>query len=222
MKTRLTTWTILALIATACLAGCEPGISPAPDQQAEAVPSSADDTEALGVGDTIPDVTLRTLHGEPLDLRQAVADQPTVLVFYRGGWCPYCNAQLSALGQVEGELTAMGYQIIAISPDQPSAMAVTVDEHELTYTVLSDSDMTAARAFGLAFRVDDELVTTYKSQYGIDLERASGETHHQLPVPAVYILDQSATIRFAYVNPNYKVRIDPETLVDQAREALAE
>ena len=74
--------------------------------------------------------------------------------------------------------------------------------------------------FGLAFRVDEALVDRYKTEYGIDLEAASGRTHHELPVPAAYIVDTSGKIRSDYVNPDYKVRIDPQKLLLQARAAL--
>ena len=78
--------------------------------------------------------------------------------------------------------------------------------------------MQASRAFGIAWRADDELVARYKG-YGIDLEEASGENHHLLPVPSVFIVDKDGVIRFVYSNPNYKVRIDTEELLDAARKA---
>ena len=93
-----------------------------------------------------------------------------------------------------------------------------VEQIPVPFELLSDSDMDAARAFGLAFKVDDALVETYKTQYGIDLEASSGRTHHELPVPAAYVVDQAGMIRFAFVNPDYKVRVDSEKLLDEARD----
>ena len=65
---------------------------------------------------------------------------------------------------------------------------------------------------GLGYVVDEETVEKYKG-YGIDLEKSSGETHHILPVPAVYLVDQSGLIKFSYVNPNYKVRLESGVLL---------
>ena len=79
--------------------------------------------------------------------------------------------------------------------------------------------MEAASDFGLTFRVNDDTLTLYR-QYDIDLEEASGESHHLLPVPAVFILDQSGKILFSYVNPDYRVRIDPATLLAAAKAAV--
>jgi hypothetical protein len=76
--------------------------------------------------------------------------------------------------------------------------------------------MAAAKAFGLAFRVDDELYERYKG-FNIDLENASGETHHLLPVPAVLIIGKDGRIRFQYVNPDYKIRLDAQVLLAAAR-----
>lgn len=189
------------------------------DVDRKSVANSAENVKPIGNDQTIPAVTLRTVDGETVELRQLVARQPTVLIFYRGGWCPYCNVQLGKLGKLEPALKALGYQILAISPDRPEELAKSIKKQSLGYTLLSDSDMTVARAFGLAFRVDEELVNQYKTKYGIDLEAASGQKHHELPVPAAFIVDTSGKIRFEYVNPDYKVRVDTEKLLAEARAA---
>ncbi len=88
------------------------------------------------------------------------------------------------------------------------------------FTLLSDASMSAARAFGIAFRVDDATFARYKS-FGIDLEAASGQTHHELPVPAVFILDRAGVIRFAHANPDYTVRLAAEPLLEAARSVAA-
>lgn len=76
--------------------------------------------------------------------------------------------------------------------------------------------MAAAKSFRLAYRVDEETRSQLKG-YGIDLEEASGESHHLLPVPAVFVLGSDGLIRFEYVNPDYRVRLDPEVLLAAVR-----
>ncbi len=168
----------------------------------------------LSVGQMVPDTKLRTEDGKIISLRALVGAKPTVLVFYRGGWCPYCNKHLSALAAMEPRILAAGHQIVAISPDQPSALAATPDRGKIGYTLLSDSDAEAARAFGIAFQVPAELVDKYKNDYQIDLEAASGRQHHLLPHPAVFVVGTDGIIRFAHVNEDYKVRLDPEKILE--------
>ena len=76
--------------------------------------------------------------------------------------------------------------------------------------------MSASRAFGLAYRLDDATYQKYKT-FGLDLEATQGETHHELPIPAVYIIDRKGVIRFAHSDPDYKVRLAPEPLLAAAQ-----
>jgi len=175
------------------------------------------DEEALKAGDEIPDVVLKTDAGEDFNLREQVAEQQAVLIFYRGGWCIYCTTQLAGLVQIEEDLKEAGFQLLAISPDSPEKLVETPDRDELGYQLLSDSSMRAAKAFGIAFQVEASLVETYREEYDIDLEAASGEDHHLLPHPAVYVVDSEGVIRFAHIDPNYRERLDPEAIVNAAK-----
>jgi peroxiredoxin len=123
------------------------------------------------------------------------------------------------LKEAEAELLELGYQIIAISPDKGENLKTTKEKHEMNYQLLSDSKMKAAIAFGIAFKVDSETFKKYKS-YEIDLESASGEKHHLLPVPAVFLINTEGIILFQYVNPNYKVRLRKEIILAAARAFL--
>jgi peroxiredoxin len=183
------------------------------------VASSAAEVSPLGIGEHLPTLSLKTAEGSPFDLNAAVAKQPTVLIFYRGGWCPFCNRQMSGLQGIVGELTKSGYQLLAISPDKPAELRKSAEKHALTYTLLSDSDATAIRAFGLAFKVDDATIARMATMH-VDLEKASGETHHLLPVPAVYIVGTDGVIRFVHYDPNFRNRMQPDKILEEAKTAL--
>jgi peroxiredoxin len=147
------------------------------------------------------------------------SQKQSILIFYRGGWCPYCNTHLAQIAEVEPKLRELGYQVLAISPDRPEELRKSVVKLDLTYQLLSDSDAELAKAFGLAFRVDDATVEKYR-EYRIDLNAASGRDHHILPVPAVYVIDRGGTIRFAHANPDYKSRLEGDKLLAAARGAV--
>jgi peroxiredoxin len=183
---------------------------------AAVVPDDPSKVVPLALGTTIPTVAVRDADGSERRLGPQTITQPTVLIFYRGGWCPYCNTHLGELRHAEGPLLELGYELLFLSADRPELLYSSLKEPGIRYTLLSDARMDAARAFGIAFRVDDATVAKYKA-FGIDLEATSGEAHHQLPVPAVFIVDRRGIVQFAYANPDYKVRLSSEDLLSEAR-----
>jgi peroxiredoxin len=181
--------------------------------------ASADQIRPVLLGSKLPDVALTTLDGKATSLKEQVAGKPTILVFYRGGWCPYCNVQLSDLRLIKADVEKLGYQIVAISPDRADELKNTMGKQKLDYTLLSDAKADSLRAFGIGFQVDDATFKKYQG-YGIDLEKASGEKHHALPVPSVLIFDKDGVLQFSYVNPDYTARV-PGSVVLEAAKAIA-
>lgn len=219
MKTTIVTAALTAILMIPYQVSANPNeVTMVPNSASTTIPASAGDIHPLLIGASVPKLVLQTPDGKAFDLNQTVKERPTVLIFYRGGWCPYCNTQLGQLQTIEPELLKLGYQILAISPDRPSKLGESVEKHKLTYTLLSDHAMQAAQVFGIAFRVDDATLKKYKG-YGIDLEASSGEKHRLLPVPSVFIAGKDGLIKFAYVNPDYKVRLAPDELLSAARTA---
>jgi peroxiredoxin len=185
------------------------------------IPTAAVEVNPVEVGATAPDATLTRADGTSTTVHALVAEHPVVLVFYRGGWCPYCNRHLSALAEVEERLLEKGYSIHAVSADRPEKVAEVAEAAEFNYALYSDAEAEAAKAFGLAFKVD---AATYKKLlgYGIDLEDASGNEHHLLPVPALFIIGSDARIRFRYYNPDYTERLSAESLLAAIEDSTME
>lgn len=178
--------------------------------------ASANLVQPLLPGMEAPAFTVRNVEGTEVRFEGGELERPLVLTFFRGGWCPYCNLHLSELRLAEGQLKEMGFDIWFISIDKPELLLASLDDPDIGYTIYSDSSLDATRAFGLAFRVDDELHERYLS-YNIDIEEASGEKHHVLPAPATYIIGANGIINFAYINPDYKVRLHPDVLLAAAQ-----
>ncbi len=182
------------------------------------IPLSAQDVHPLGVGDSVPDGTLTTIEGKKVGLKALITQKPSVLIFYRGGWCPFCNLQMGQLVKIELDLEKMGYQVLAITPDQPEKLKESLDKHQINYTLLSDSPMEVTRKFKLAYKVSPEILAKMKG-FGVDLDAATGNHLHMLPVPAAYVVDTKGHIHFVYYNPDIKVRVNPDDLLKAAREA---
>ena len=123
---------------------------------------------------------------------------------------------MGQLRKIESQLTALGYQLVGVSPDQPEKLAAAIQKQNLTYSLVSDSEANGIKGFGIAFRVDDQTFEQYK-KFKIDLEEYSGAKHHLLPVPAVFLIGKNGTILFQYVNPDYKVRLHPDVLLAAAK-----
>ena len=170
----------------------------------------------LTVGEPIPSVSLKTAEGQAFDLQAVAKEQPLVIIFYRGGWCPFCNAHLAELQEAQIQLKKLGFRIVAISPDRPEELQKSTEQNHLSYTLLSDSSMEATKAFGLAFEVDGPMLEKLAS-YNIDIEAASGEKHHLLPVPAVFLVGPDGVIDFSHSNPDYTVRLSSAELLAAAK-----
>jgi peroxiredoxin len=171
------------------------------------VATSAAEAKPLTVGATAPDVTIQNLKGKNLRLAAILRNKPTILIFYRGGWCPFCNAHLSDLATIEDQVRARGFQIVAISPDTPIELNKTITKDRLPYQLYSDSSANAMKKYGVAYRLDDPTFMKMRDGYGVDLEKWSGRNHHILPVPSVFVIDKLGTIQFVHSNPDYKVRM---------------
>lgn len=179
------------------------------------VPLKPEDVSPLLAGEQIPVLSLPKSSGEMFDLNKSVSETPTILVFYRGGWCPYCSKQLAGLQEIEKDLTKMGYQVIAISTDSPDNLNKTMDKEKLSYTLLSDADLNAAKRFGIAFKSP--------KNYDKFLPETSGgkNVDKLLPVPSVFILNKKGNILFEYINPNITQRLSAP-LLKAAAAALRE
>lgn len=181
-------------------------------------PDDPTKVKPLAVGAHAPAFTVREADGEPFHFVPSKLAKPALLIFYRGGWCPYCNAHLKDLRQVEPRLVALGYDVLFLSTDRPEILRTSLKE-AVSYRLLSDNEVRAARAFGIAYRLDDLTYEQYKG-YGLDLEDTQGAKHHELPVPAVFIVDRKGIVRFVHVSPDYKVRLDAASISAAAEAAL--
>jgi len=166
---------------------------------------------ALKAGDRAPHFTLPDSKGGIISLVGALRHGPVVLSFYRGGWCPYCNLELHALQAALPDFAALGATLIAISPQTPDESLSTAEKNALAFAVLSDTGSATTRAFGIAFNLAEALRPIY-AQFGQALPDRNGDDSWVLPLPATYVIDRDGTIAFAYVDADYRNRLEPATI----------
>ena len=171
-------------------------------------------SHALKVGDQAPDFMLPDAPGLPVRLLSLLQNGPVVIVFYRGGWCPYCNIHLRGFQRQLPQFRALEAQIIAISPQLPDNSLSTQEKNELAFPVLSDVGNKVARQFGIVFKLGDKLVELYR-QSGHALEDANGSNgKRELPIPATFLVDRHGFIRLAHVDVDYTRRLDPNDVIE--------
>jgi peroxiredoxin len=162
----------------------------------------------VAVGDTLGSFTLNDATGTSVTLNQLVEAGPAVIVFYRGGWCPYCNLALRTYQQeLLPNLPAFDARLVAISPQSPDQSLSTAEKAGLDFTVLSDPANRVADEMGIVFQQADEVLDAQR-KLGLDLAQVNTEGATRLPRPTVLIVDQDRTVRFVDVQPDYTARTE--------------
>jgi peroxiredoxin len=168
---------------------------------------------SIKVGDPLGPFTLDDATGTPVSLDQVIESGPAVIVFYRGGWCPYCNLALRTYQQqLSPQLGAFGARLVAISPQSPDESLSTVEKAALEFTVLSDPGSRLADRIGIAFQQADEVLAAQR-ELGLDLTKVNAEGTVRLPRPTVLVVDQDRTVRFVDVQPDYTARTEVADII---------
>jgi peroxiredoxin len=164
--------------------------------------------EAIKVGERLESFTLDDATGQPVSLEQIVESGPAVIVFYRGGWCPYCNLALRTYQQdLLPQLDRFDARLVAMSPQSPDESLSTSEKAGLSFTVLSDPGARLAARIGIAFQQADEVLAAQR-QLGLDLAQVNAEGLARLPRPTVLIVDGDRVVRFVDVQPDYTARTE--------------
>lgn len=171
------------------------------------IPENAEEIFPILVGQQIPEVNLLDLNNQTVQLLDLVKEKPTVLVVYRGGWCPFCSTHLAALNDVENDIEQLGYQLIAISPDDVVDLINPDAGEQMSYQLFSDPQSQFIKSIGVAFKTPASL-----SGY-IASKNPQGSISEVMPVPTLLVINTQGEVAFTYINPNYKQRISGELLL---------
>ena len=165
-------------------------------------------------GTVLPDADLLDVRGAATTLSAAAGAGTSVLVFYRGAWCPYCNIALSAYQEhLLPQLTGRGVRLVAVSPQTPDGSLSVQEKHDLTFTVVSDPGNAIARELGVLTQPSQEARAA-QLQLGLDLTAVNADGTITLPMPTVVILDAARTVRWIDVHPDYSTRTEPRQVLD--------
>jgi peroxiredoxin len=175
---------------------------------------------ALHVGAKAPDFSLPDVHGKVVKLASLLAKGPTVVTFYRGGWCPFCDLQLRAYQGVLSQILDLGAELVAISPQTPDYALSDVEKKQLTFPVLTDKGNAIARRYGLVFSLS-ETVRQLQTGFGNPIPNFNGDEPWELPMVGTFVLDRAGVVRLAHADPNYMKRLEPAAILEALRAARA-
>jgi peroxiredoxin len=159
------------------------------------------------VGEKAADFTLKDQLGREVSLAGELEQGPVVLLFYRGEWCPYCNAWLRTFGLRVADFSQRGARLVAVSPQTPDNSLTMAEKHGLKFPVLSDEGGEVIGTYGLKYDVTAHEL--YKAG-GADLDKFNGKDNWILPAPAVFVIDRGGIVRFVTVNGDYTQRAEPD------------
>ncbi len=181
------------------------------EQGVRDVASSGALESAMKVGDVAPGFELPSATGESVSLASLLGTGPVVLMWYRGGWCPYCNLALGAMQERLADIEGAGATLVAISPELPDRSLTTKEKGELAFPVLSDTKSEVAKAYGVAYTLPEVIQPAYSR---LNLPERNGDDSLLLPLAATYVIDRDGVIRWAFVDADYKKRAEPQDVID--------
>jgi peroxiredoxin len=178
------------------------------DLAAEELVHSGLANRALKAGDHAPAFELPDGDGMLWRSEDLLRGGPLAIVFFRGRWCAYCNAQLNALQEIHSRIAAAGASLVAISPQTQKHSYMTRDMHKLRFPVLSDAGNQVARKFGLVYRLSPEMQAMYESIM-TKLPGYNGDQSWELPLAATYVVQPDGRILWARVDADWRKRPEP-------------
>jgi peroxiredoxin len=174
---------------------------------------------ALKIGDLAPAFELPDGEGMLWRSEDLLRSGPLVIMFYRGRWCAYCNAQLSVLQEIHSQIADAGASLVAISPQTQKHSYMTRDMHNLRFPVLSDQGNQVAKKFGLVYRLSPELQAMYESIM-TKLRGYNSDQSWELPLAAGYVVQSDGKISYARVDADWRKRPEPEDLLQVVNDSI--
>lgn len=170
----------------------------------------------LQPGDRAPDFSLIDQGGTPVRLADRLTYGQVVVLFSRGGWCPFCTLQLRAWQADLPRLHDAGGDLLALLPQETKACGQTAERDLLAYPVLSDPGGRVAESYGVAFDLPVGVRPLY-SRLGHDLPRINGTGTWRLPLSSTFIVASDGLIAMAHADLAMPARQEPEVAIAAVR-----
>lgn len=190
----------------------------APPQLRESFAKGIDIVRATGieqsakqVGDMAADAKLVGWDGKTVQLSDMWQESPIILMWYRGGWCPYCNIQLNAMQRSLNEIEGAGAKLVVLTPELPEKAKETAEANGLGIVALHDENNDVADAYGILFDLPKPILPMYRDK--LKMGSYNGHDKMELPLSATYVINKSGKIVYAFLDADYKKRAEPDDVI---------
>lgn len=166
---------------------------------------------AINVGDNAPDFSLTNAEGNVVTLSEELKKGPVVLMWYRGGWCPYCNITMHYMQEFVGEFRELGAELVALTPESPDDALSMAEKHDLQFEVLSDLHNEVAHKYGVVFTLTPEVHKIYEESF--KLSEYNENEKGELPLAVTYVIDTNGKVTYAFLHPDYRERAEIDDIL---------
>lgn len=182
------------------------------DRAVEELFTSGIEERILPVGAQAPAFELPDASGRMVRSEDLLALGPLLISFFRGRWCPYCVTELEAWRDLYPVVRERGGLLVGISPQTQRQSDFTAGHHHIPFALLTDQGCVLAEQFGLAYTVPEYQRAHYRSIL-VNIPFVNGEESWRLPLPATYVVGQDGTVLFAEAHADFRVRPEPEEVL---------
>ena len=171
-----------------------------------------EDGKGLTVGTKLSNVLLKNYDDQDYALAKAWRQKPALVVFYRGGWCPYCSFQVREMSLSYDRFLEAGVQPILISVDSVDRSLAIKSRYDIPFPVLSDPDLAAHEMFNVVLKLSKDNVSQMRI-FGVDPTKWSERDHHSIAIASVFLVDTTGSVRFSHAPSNFRYRPSVDQLI---------
>ncbi len=170
-------------------------------------------------GDKLLAFTATTSQDVPFDSSE-LDGKRTLLKFFRGGWCPYCSAELVAFDAMSDELAQYNVSVVALSKDTPEQAAVHKSRDGISFPLLSDPELKVIRAYGVEHhKALGQTKNTSFSIGGVPIGFAPFK-FDAMAIPTTLLIDETGTIRWVDQTDDYRLRSSNQRVLEAVKAAF--
>ncbi|WP_108649466.1 peroxiredoxin family protein [Dongshaea marina] len=174
------------------------------------------------VGEPLLPFTALTSEGDAFD-SDSLAGKRVLFKFFRGGWCPYCSAELVSFNRLGEQLKAHGVEVMALSKDTIENASIHKARDELDFTLLCDPELRVIRQYGVEHRKalgQSEGSKTTKSLVGGIPLGMTPFSFQAMAIPTTLLIDEQGVIQWIDQTDDYRLRSNEKRVMDAVKSAF--